>query len=249
MQPNRTVIEKFFKDLLKSTHADAYSGSSRTTTTLKECLGPDPSSGADWVKVRTDVAVRRAQAICDAIKTNVVYFKVRQRLSATKKIVAVVDTELQLDGAYQRMDTKHKTRYRSSLIAKRFADAELLLPSPWNFDTPDASKQVTPSSNVRPSPVTPFNVRGRDLSRSQQPRDRSRSRQPDVISTLQRLIAAGKDTQSYIDSLPSAGDKKAARLWLLSKKGGGALSSKRVSGRAFGGGRKTHRRRKLPKLL
>ena len=149
------------------------------------------------------------------------------------------------------MDTKHKTRYRSSLIAKRFADAELLLPSPWNFDTPDASKQVTPSSDVRPSPVTPFNVRGRDLSRSQQPRDRSRSRQPDVISTLQRLIAAGKDPEEYIASLP-AGDKKAARVWLRahqSNKGGGALSSKRVSGRAFGGGRKTHRRRKLPKLL
>jgi len=241
MQPNRRAIEQFFRDLLKSTHADAYSGSDRRTTTLKECLGPGPNE--EWVRARTDVAVRRAQAICDAIKTNVDYFKVRQRLSATKRIVAVVDTGLQSDQSYQKMDAKHKTRYRSSLVAKRFADAELLLPSPWTFDTPTASKQASPSSPVPPSPVTSFNARGRVINRSNQPRDRSRPREAGVISALKSLIADGKDTQPYIDGL-SPRDKQAATLWLRNKTGGGP-SSRRVSG----GHRKTHRRRKLPKLL
>jgi hypothetical protein len=246
MQPNRRTIEQFFRDLLKSTHADAYSGSDRETTTLKDCLGPGPNE--DWIKARTEVAVRRAQAICDAIKANVDYFKVRQRLSATKRIVAVVDTGLQSDQSYQKMDAKHKTRYRSSLIAKRFADAELLLPSPWTFDTPTASKQASPSSPVRPSPVTSFNARGRKIDRSKQSsRDTSRPREAGVISALKSLIADGKDTQPYLDRL-STRDKQAATLWLAGQernKGGGAPSSRRVSG----GRRKTHRRRKLPKLL
>jgi len=75
---------------------------------------------------------------------------------------------------------------------------------------------------------------------------------------LGKFLAANRNPQEYIDTLSSVGDKKAAKLIVGNYTSGygsdasvASLPVRRtLSGRpVFGGRRKTHRRRKLPKLL
>lgn len=82
-------------------------------------------------------------------------------------------------------------------------------------------------------------------------------------ANLRKLLAAGENPEEYIRTLTSVGDRNAAKL--LAKgyardasvaKGYASDASvaslpvrRTLSGRAFGGHYKTHRRRKLPKLL
>lgn len=141
--------------MLESKRADAYSGTDRTKTTLIECLGEDERDHEAWVKRRTDITVRRAQDVCNAIIANVDYFKVRQRLTATRNIVGIVDLGLQQDESYRRMDAEHKTRYRSARVARQFAEAELQLPTPWKFVTPAATRVRNPNPPIPSSLVTP----------------------------------------------------------------------------------------------
>lgn len=207
--PNRKVIEKFFRDLLKSKRADAYSGTDRTKTTLIECLGEDEGAHEAWVQMRTAITVRRAQAVCDAIIANVDYFKVRQRLTATRNIVSIVDIGLQQDENYRGMDAEHKTRYRSARVAKQFAEAELRLPTPWKFVTPPATRTRNPNPPIPSSPVTP--------------------------SPPNPLPPSNRRTGGPMRG-PGPRSGKIGQ-------GGGTRSGRRKDRR------KTHRRRKLPKLL